>query len=101
MLMIHAVLHQAEPGSAAGCPLVAALSELRPWTPANVRSMMRLADLLVYVSSARSAIKRLLRSAAWEEACAVALPLTGHAWGSGLMEAGAALLEEGGWSTGR
>jgi hypothetical protein len=102
MLMMHTILQEAAAGgSDPGCPLVAALSELRPWTPANVRSMMRLADLLAHVSSARSALKRLLKSAVWEEACTVALPLAGHAWGSGVMDAGAALLEEGGWGRGR
>jgi hypothetical protein len=74
------------------CALVAAVAHVRPWTSANLQRMMRLADLLVYVSSARPSIARLLSSAVWDEACGQLLPLAGVGWGRGLLELAAALL---------
>jgi hypothetical protein len=72
--------------------LVAALSSVRPWTPASLQSMMRLAELLVHIPSARSPLLHLLRSTVWEDVCRMLLPLAGLGWGRGLLEVAAGAL---------
>ena len=113
MIMMHALLRDAAAddrgndvgvsyrGDTCDCPLVAAVSQVRPLTPPSVQGILRLAELLVHVSPARPSLARLLSSAVWEEVCGMTLPLAGVRWGRGVVDTGASLLQKGALPSGR